>query len=88
MPDHFSFDFDISQNEFSHLKEQDKIINGTWFFEEKREEEGEEEKEGRKEVEKEGKMRIKKESNRSPKADNCSLICRIFARFYALMCRD
>lgn len=65
MPDHFSFDFDISQNEFSHLKEQDKIINGTWFFEGKGEEEGEEEKEGRKEVEeevkneeKEGKERI------------------------------
>lgn len=33
-------------------------------------------------------MRIKKESNGSPKADSCSLFCRIFTRFYALMCRD
>lgn len=42
----------ISQNEFSHLKEQDKIINSAWFFEGK-EEDGEEEEEAEETEEKE-----------------------------------
>lgn len=70
------------------MKEQDKIIHSTWFFEGKKEEGVEE---GEEKEEKEGwkmrKKRRKRERNGFPKAENCSLSSRIFTRFYTLKCR-
>lgn len=51
----------------------------------KREEEGEEEKEGKKEVEEEAKNEEKEGKERISQG---ALICRIFTRFYTVVCRD